>query len=610
MSEKSGLDSASINIMGAGDIDPATITFISVPDYDYTTTGSISVSGSSEVNVRIGNLLDSSWNVEGVFSSGFTSEWAVGEGELYWYRVQSSCGEMRCDTNGILYPDCRNMTFMTVVPARNLAELCGKLANPSINPPVNLRVTSVKKYSRPVERSELSPECNSLEDQDFCQIAECLDYCLDQDVRQIVSFSMRAIESILEIGMSGGPVVRGQVQTNRHRVYIPEFPAVGVSGSSATAVSLVHVASGSLVAVSGSSSFISSAYTAQASGGTVLGGYARTVSPSRKYSDMEGLLELGGESRLYYAPRLSSSVEFSGSASTRFAMRFNFSGKVEIEGRIMDYTSPTYRHHGSGSLTMSGSPSLNFSDLGVFSDIIYVSMSAFDFSSESTPIQYGSRLTISDYSVSPSCGCGPMGLSLSLRSNIANSSFLSAFLKRAGLSMPDPVLRFRSGNISWDGVQHFAGRGRDGVSVEDLRLSYSLSCSDGFWVFSFSASTFNRTTLDEYRTKFILDIPADLICSDGNVSTRIEMDINSGEFQVSTGTKVSVMDPPRPLDPNPKSRRVDAFVDGFFNDKRVYYDELGVFKDSYWSSKRLKMEINPVRAPSMQRMQFSEIFQS
>ena len=610
MSDKPGLESASINVMGAGDINPATITFISVPDYDYSPAGSLSLSGSSEVNVRIGKSLDSSWNVEGVFFSGFSSEWAVGDGELYWYRVQSSCGELKCDENGMLYPDCRNMTFMTVVPARNLAELCGKLANPSINPPVNFRVTSVKRYARPVERSDLSPECNSLEEQDFCQIAECLDYCLDQDVRQKFLFSMRAIESIFDVAMSGGPFFYGQVQTDRYRVYDPEFPVVGVSGSSLSSLLLPASVSGSLVSVSGSATAISSAYTAEASGSLSLGGYARTVSPDRKYSDMEGTLEVGGESRLYYAPRLSSSIGFSGGSETFFRMFFEFFGKVELEGRIVDYTSPTYNHLGSGSMAASGSSSFNFSDLGAFAEIVSVSMSAFDFSSESNPPGYESNLTISNYSVSPSCGCGPMGLSLSLNSNIGNSAFLSSFLNRAGLLLPDPVLRYRSRDVTWSSTQHLVGRGRDGVSLEDLYVSHSLSCTEGFWVFSFSASTFNRVTTDEARTKFILDMPVDLICSDGNISTTIELDIKSGEFQVSTGRRVSVVDPPRPLSVNPNPRRIDAFVDGVFSDKRVYYDGLGMFKDSYWSSKVLKIQINTTQGPQMPRIRFSEIFQS
>jgi hypothetical protein len=291
-------------------------------------------------------------------------------------------------------------------------------------------------------------------------------------------------------------------------------------------------------------------------------------------------------------------------------MNFVFSGKIELEGRIRDYTSPKYRHNGFGSVFVSGSTSLNFSDFGTFSENFSFPMSAFDFSSESEPLKADSRLTISDGSISPSCGCGPMGLFLSLKSNMSNSAFLSAFLKRAGLNLPDPVLRHRSRDVSWSSVQHLVGTGRDGTSIEDLYLSHSLSCSEGFWVFSFSASTFNRVTLGELRTKFILDIPVDLVCFDGNISTVIELNIKSGEFQLSTGRKVSVVDPPRPLSKNPNPRQIDVFVDGVFNDKRIYYDELGMFKDSYWNSKNLKIEIDSIAKAKMPKMQFSEIFQS
>lgn len=599
-----------LRVMGSADIIfPASITFVSVPTFGFSGGGVLYVSGSSQSFVRIEKSFESSWNIDGVFSSGFVSEWAVGEGEYYWYRVESSCGEMKCDSNGIYYPDCRNMTFMTVVPARNIVELCQKLSNPSINPPVNLRISSVKKYARPLERSSTSPECNSLEEQDFCQIAECLDYCIDQDILQRVSFSMRAIESVRVLEMSGGPSVYGQVQTNKFRVFLPEYSVVRVSGSSFALATFAGKVSGSLV-LSGSASTVSSAHSFESSGSIGLGGYARTMSPNRKYSDPEGSLEVFGSSRLGYAPRLVSSIGVSGSATPRFKMNFAFSGKLEFEGRIRDYTSPKYRHKGSGSVLVSGSTSLNFSDFGTFSENFSFPMSAFDFSSESEPPKYDSRLTISDGSISPSCGCGPMGLFLSLKSNMSNSAFLSAFLKRAGLNLPDPVLRYRNRDVSWSSVQHLVGRGRDGTSIEDLYLSHSLSCSEGFWVFSFSASTFNRVTLGELRTKFILDIPVDLVCFDGNISSVIELNIRSGEFRLSTGREVSVVDPPRPLKKNPNPRRIDVFVDGVFNDKRIYYDELGMFKDSYWNSKNLKIEIDSIAKTKMPKMQFSEIFQS
>lgn len=604
-----GLESASISAMSSVDINPATITFISVPDYDFSPSGSVSLTGSSSVFVGVGRTFESSWSVEGLFLSGFVSEWEVGEGEYRWYRVEGSCGEVTCDNMGILHDTCQRMTFMTVVGARNVSELCRTLSNPSINPRVDAKITSIKKYSRPTLRSDTSPECNALEEQEFCQVAECLDYCLDQDVRQDIPMSMRAIESIFAVDMAGGLRLFGQVQTDRNKFYIPEFPVIQLGGFSQSSVVFVHSWESSL-AISGESEVVSNAYTAESSGGIEVGGYARTSSPSRIYAEIDGGVELFGSSRLVYAPNAySSPILASGSSSNHFMMSFAFSGKMEFGGRVVDYTSPTYIHQGSGGLTLSGDAERGFYDLGRFVEEVPFSIEAFGFGSESSPLRSESDLTIAAGTVSPSCGCGPIGLSLNIQSNILNSKFLNSFLKRAGLSLAETsVLRYRSSDISWRSNQNLLGRGRDGVSLEDLDISYSLSCSGGLWVFSFSAATHNRTTMSDLRTKFVLDIPADLICSDGNISTVIELDILSGEFSVSTGRQVSVVDPARPIAFNPTPRRTDVFVDGVFSDKRLYYDQIGMFKDSYWSSKPLRMVINPSSRTKMSKIELYKIF--
>jgi hypothetical protein len=146
------------------------------------------------------------------------------------------------------------------------------------------------------------------------------------------------------------------------------------------------------------------------------------------------------------------------------------------------------------------------------------------------------------------------------------------------------------------------------VSREEMSIFSSLSCSSGFWRFSFSVSTHNFSTGDRLATKLILDMPSDLICSDNNISTRIELDINSGDFQLQTGRMISVVDPARTQSSNPASRSVDVFVDGVFGDKRVYYDNIGLFKNSYWTSYPVKMTINPASSTVMPKMDTSRIF--
>lgn len=616
MSKFVGLESASVNVMGVGDINPATITFISVPDYEYTFDGSVSLSGSSQVVVGISSGFESSWDVEGVFSSGFLSEWGVGDGEYYWYRVEGSCGEVRCDTAGIQYPDCQNMTFMTVVAARNMPELCERLLNPMINPRVNFRLGTIKRYSRPAFVSAGSDECNSLEEQEFCQVAECLEFCIDQDVVQSFSMSGRVVESVFFVEMGGGVSVSGQVETDRNRFYVPAFPTVVVFGAATFKLGAFHESSGSVV-LSGSSAFVSNRYSfASDSEGPGLGGFARTVSPSRGYLEAGGSVALGGSARFAYGPSLGGSLEVSGASDFSTLADFVSSGNIELGGRLLDYVSPTYFGRGRGGSELSGSASYNFTDLGPILSPFVFDMSAFGLASESSEVGGDSDLTISDLNINPSCGCGPMSMSLSLDHNLANSAFLSSFLRRAGLSMENRVrMRYRSDDSSWRSNVILLGRGRDGVSSEEMVLAYLLSCTDGFWNFSFSATLFNKTTGSRLGTKFILDMPSDLICSDGSISTSIELNIMSGEFNVAAGESYFVTSPipttsttgSRPLLTNPLRRGVDVFLDGKFSDKRIYYDNIGLFKDPYWTGRPLKMKINSLSGSEMESLELSRM---
>jgi hypothetical protein len=593
----------------SGFIIPASITQLRVPDLNYSGSGSVTVGGSSPYSLNVYGELESSWSVDGISETEFVSEWNVGEGDYYWYRVEGACGEMRCDTTGILHDSCERMTFMTVVGARNLSELCYKLANPVINPKVDFRLSSIRKYSRPIGRSD-SDICNTLEEQEFCQIAECLDYCIDQDIVERINFSARAIEATLIVEMSGGFSLYGQVQTDRHKFYQPDFPLIGFSGVSESLVILNYAGSGNL-SLLGLSETVSSRYNYDSAGGFVLGGFARTVSPNRKYSESDGSLTIYGEARVAYRPKLDGGIALSGSSENFFSMKFGFSGKIQLGGRLLDYTSPTFFASGSGPISLSGSSGTNFSQIGTSRSRFSLQMRAFDFSSESSNPGYGSNLTISDFSISPPCGCGPMPLSIPLLHNLSNSSFINSFFKGSGLAFSDTTpLRYAAKDSSWSSTQHFLGRGRDGETLQDLTMTYALSCSGGFWEFYFSALTLNRFTGDQLQTKFILDIPSDLICSDNDISTTIEADIKGGEFRNSTGQIIPVTSPARLGLSNPGPRIADFFVDGVFNDKRVYYDEIGLFKNRYWSRNRLKINVNLLPKKQMQKMDLYRIFPS
>lgn len=585
-------------------ITPASITF--QPNFSHSFSGSLELGGSAESVALISKGLDSSWSIDGVFESGFVSEWRIGEGEYYWYRIEGSCGESRCDTTGVVYETCNRMTFMTVVGARNVSELCENLANPVINPRIDFKISSIRKYSRPFERIQ-SDECNTLEEQEFCNIPECLDYCIDQDVKQNMSFSMQAIESSFFAEMRGGVSLSGRIQTDRNRSYDPEFPIIGLGGSSQSGVSITPSATFGKISISGSS-INSSTYFSFESSSPVgeVSGFAMTSSPSRNYVNIEGFLMLSGNSLLTYSPNTSGGLELDGSASASPTIPFSPSGKVELSGRIVDYVSPFFTHVSNGLVSLSGSSTYNFADYGLFRDSAGMYMSAFGFGSESSVVESNSRLTISNQAIFSPCGCGPTSLVLSLRHNMLNSTYLSSFLARSGLTMGDVVsLRYRSSDSSWQASQSFVGKGSDGVSQEDMSMFYSMSCSEGFWVFSFSAVNSNRFTSRELYTRLVADIPADLICSDGSISTLMELEISDGDFNPTRGRRVSAVVPERPSVRNPDARGANFYVDGFFNDKRIYYDDIGLFKNSYWNVNRLEMSLN---VPSGARMPELEMF--
>lgn len=596
--------------MSAGSITPASITIVTnITSYQHSGQGSLSLSGQAENSVVILKDLRSEWSVEGVFSSGFLSEWQTGGGDdYYWYRVQGSCGEVRCDTAGVLNPDCENMTFLTVVAARNITELCQTLSNPSINPRVDFRLESIKKYTRPVSRSA-SDECNELEEQEFCQIAECLDFCLDQDVRQSVSFSMRAIESIFELDMSGSIRISGQVQTDRNKLYLADLGTATISGFSSFNFSISHESSGSFL-VSGSAEESSSNYNFfSETGGFSVSGFARTSSPSRIYSDMEGSLSFGGFALLLYAPEFGGSVSISGSSDIFVSMEFPFSGKLELGGRLVDYVAPTFRGNWTGGMETGGSASYNFRDFGIYPIPFLLLMDGFDFSSELGDLDYATDLTIDDSVITTSCGCSPVSMRLALEHNMIRSSFVSNFLKRSGLSMGELVdMRYRSSDSSWRSNMHFLGRGRDGVSFEDLTFYYSLGCSENFWIFSFSAESSNRTTGDVLRTKFIIDIPSDIICSDGSISTRLEARFDFDGYGPSLSGESFLVTGPGSREIFGSSSGMDVFVDGNFIDERIYYDQIGIFKDSYWRTNSLEMRLNLPRVLTVPRADLSRIF--
>lgn len=599
---------------------PGSITII--PDPGYLPTGSISLSSNVEFYFAQSSQKEFSWRVDGLAEKEISFGWNVGEGEYYWYRVEGECGSVNCENGGVDASQCNKMTFVTVVSARNVAEVCEALNAPRINPPVNLRVAVIKRYSRPVLKGAVpDDQCNTLEEQEFCHIPECLDYCIDETALIPATMSMSSIDFLEFRQMNGGMSLSGSSETNRNRRYNPAFPLAAVSGSSFFGLSLNSESSGSFV-LAGSSSVNASAIVMDCMGQILISGSSRTTSPSYNFSylgafslsgsatarprfifNFEGRSEAGMESEgglalvteggqeLFADYNLLFSI--SGSAESSASSSFTPSGSLEVRGMAGDYVSPSYFYSPSGGHVLSGQAERNFEGLGSILVNSSMAMTCQDFSSDFNDLSYRTGLTISDQTVVPLCGCGPLGLSLVARHNLFGSSILNNFLKKNNKSLPSSILmKYRSSNSSWRSNTNFSG------SNESLSVIFSLACMTDVWRLTFSARKSDRGL--NRHTKFIVDMPSDTICSDGNISTRISLGVSS---PVVAG--IPVVSPPHMSMGN--ITQSSAVIDGLIFDYVVYYDEIGIFKDSYWSKTPFEIYIEPLARPEMQSIDLERI---
>jgi len=619
--------------------EPATTPGFITATPSYLPTGSISISSNVEFYFAQASQKEFSWRVDGLAEKEISFEWNTGEGEYYWYRVEGECGKINCENSGVDSSQCNQMTFVTVVSARNVSEVCDALNSPRINPPVNLRVAFIKKYSRPVLKGSVpDDQCNTLEEQEFCHIPECLDYCIDETVAIPAIMSMSSVDFLELREMTGGFSLGGSSETNRNRRYNPAFPLILISGSSACGVVLhfdggldigLHSLglgaleeSGSL-ALTGTSPRTISHIVLECEGSVFVSGSSRVTSPFHYFLSpgtlsfsgsgvmrlrfefdlaQQGEMIMGSEDGLNLATEegqdiyTNSNLLFliAGSSESLLSARFLPSGSIELEGMARDYVSPSYFFRPSGGHLFGGQAERNFEGLGTIVVESFMNMACTDFSSDFNDLPYRSGLTISDATVAPSCGCGPLGLSLVARHNLFGSSVLNNFLNKNNKSLPSSIsMKYRSSDSSWRFGTSFSG------SNESMSVSLSLACMTDVWRLTFSA----RKSIGGLarNTKFIVDMPSDAICADGSISTRISLGVSS---PVVAG--IPVVSPAHISMGN--IIQSSAVVDGFIFDYVVYYDEIGIFKDSYWSKTPFEIYIEPLTRPEMQSVDLERIF--
>lgn len=633
----------------SGSFDPASIITISSSDFSYVGTGSVSISSSATAFFGISATSEFAWRIQGVVESGLESSWRVGDGEYYWFRVEGECGKVECDTFGVQNRNCNRMTFTTVVAARDVAEVCEVMTSPVLNPPVQAKIISIRKYSRPIARTgPASSDCNILDDEEFCQIPECEDYCLDQRIVNDIGFRSFAIESIYAREMSGGVNLSGSADNNSKRSFDPSDVLLQLSGSSDLyasyfytpyfSISMMELSIMSVYSLemSGSAEINSNARAFDMYGGAVLSGGAQFVSPVWNYpnsyllsletesgdeilSEDGSLTEfehssslpvldivLGGGATIGYLHIASGGLMLEGGSDSIMRLNHDSFVSLEIGGSITDLISSGFYYQPSSGGNLSGEAELGFEDIGIISTNIQVASSVFDLGYDFNPVNYESQLTISDSFVVSACGCSSAGLSLEMFHNLFESKFLSSFMDRNGLVSPtSSQMRYRSLDSSWRNVHHYSGT-LDSGGYGKISTFFSLDCVENSWRFSFVV----KNSENRAETKFICDIPSDLVCGSNDISTEIELQIRRRTGQPTSGQSIYVVTP-HSVRPGPYSAAEDlsVFVGGMQNQYMVYYDELGVFGDSYWLRNPLRFRINSASPGyEMQVMNLKQIF--
>lgn len=616
--------------------------------FEYSGSGSVDLSGSAGFFGGVSVAQNFSWRISGFVEKELESSWMVGDGEYYWYRVEGECGEVTCDKFGVQHRNCKKMTFTTVVAARNIAELCENMQSPVINPPVQSRIISVKRYSRPAGGTAGALDCNVLDDVEFCHVPECLDHCVSE--RAVVDVPLRffAIESVYQATASGGISLGGRSENNARLDFIPFYPVINFVGGCSFSVLYNFVSYGPSfgmlpsvtsfssdgIEITGGAECESTGYLYEAYGSVQLSGASQNVSPSWNYpsldlisilgeSGLEILTEsglsmeapsmiappvvdiiLGGGCTVGYFNSASGSVDVGGSSESTIVFVANSSGGIETGGFVLNISSPSYNYFPQGEIVLSGSAELGFEDLGIISTNLNLAANVFGFDFDFNVVSQNSPLTISQSPVVGACGCRSAGLSLELVHNLQKSSVLSGLLDRSGSSLPAKLyMRYRSSDSSWRETRRLVGMDETGGD-EEVSLFFGLECADSHWKFSFVA----RSSSSARETKIIMEIPPDLVCGN-NLSADILAYISTGRSSPLTNDNFYVVTPHsiRPSSSRP-SRGIDLTVDGVPNGYVVYYDQMGLFNDDYWSDFPLELRINPVSRKEMPVMNLKSIF--
>ena len=379
--------------------------------------------------------LPSTYKIYGNGSEDFllqlNSNWNISYGKYYWWRILGCAAgkapeenilsnqTLRLSNNPIvdLGPHQNNLSIQSVVPrrvsqkyinlydqakspkcgpqkiqmitavvARDLLEVCELLKSPTVGPKIDLQIISIKKYIDPInEPNNTSGIRSILEEQEFCNIPECMELCLDFDLAQeiassgiygsiiyemFVAFS-QYYESNLEIKFGGKAQVLYFWQTAQGGMQL--------NGTASLLSSKFRYNSVARINILGQAVFLISPLLRNFSGLIEFGGLTKDViSPYHQYK-FEGAIKINPEfiiNQVFVFPSYLL-IDINGSAEISYSKKFileptgriYFNGSSDIynnryyytpvsglmlEGGVTDVISSNFHYQSQGSIDLSG----------------------------------------------------------------------------------------------------------------------------------------------------------------------------------------------------------------------------------------------------------------
>lgn len=327
---------------------------------------------------------------------------------------------------------------------------------------------------------------------------------------------------------------------------------------------------------SGSSVAKRPVYREYMTGGAIISGLSRSISPYHSFASDGAALIYGSVAILKasYSAFVDDAtpIVLGGTAYTMDSIGGNFWYKALLQPIVIadssDVNTNGLRHIASGSISMFGlmetdiylAPEIG---IGVFSEVDLFEVSFYK--------DFTTNLIATNLTIATACSsCSAIPDTLYLRHNLQNGSFLSDFLERNSITIPESIQMIYSPRTeTWQSSMHFRGFGDNSNQFERWQINLDWSCvsqysenilSSAMWKFGLYIRRVDEVNFDSHETRLLILFPSEDICTRIN-SYGVDFTFN---FHFRDEYVTNEMFVP-----------VDVFT---------YFDDLGLFNGSYWDA--------------------------